>query len=167
MHSPDPSAPITATPEATRFAIAFAEAWSAPTPERLASLLTDDVVLAQPLFPTSYGKVEAEESFARIFELIPDLHAIVTRHWGDDEIVTIAFELVGTLGGREIRWPLIDIFELRDGLGVRRDSYFDPAALVLAVLTRPRAWLPYLRSGLWRRPAVSGAKVPAPLPPRE
>jgi ketosteroid isomerase-like protein len=130
------------------FAARFAEAWSAPTPTRLSALLTDDVVLIQPLGPTTRGKAEAEHAFAGILELIPDLHAEVHRSWGDEAGGSIEFDLVGTLGGSELRWHLVDVFDLRDGLGSKRVSYFDPAPIIRAVATRPRAWLPFVRSRL-------------------
>jgi hypothetical protein len=133
------------------FAGRFAEAWSAPTPTRLSALLTEDVVLVQPMGPTTRGKAEAERAFAGILEIIPDLHAEVHRSWGDASSGSIEFDLVGTVGGSELRWHVVDVFELRDGLGSKRVSYFDPAPILRAVATRPGAWLPFLRSRLPRR----------------
>ena len=133
------------------FAARFAEAWSAPTPERLTALLTDDVVLEQPMAPTARGKEQAKATLGRLIELIPDIHAEVHSSWGDAGGGAITFDLIGTLGGRELRWHLVDVFELRDGLGSKRTSYFDPAPLIAAVATRPTAWLPFARSGVWRR----------------
>jgi hypothetical protein len=133
------------------FAARFAEAWAAPTPGRLSALLTDDVVLIQPLAPTARGRAEAERAFGRLLELVPDIHAEVFESWGDAEGGAITFDLIGTLGGSELRWHLVDVFELRDGLGSKRTSYFDPSTLAKAVATRPKAWLPFAGSGLWRR----------------
>jgi ketosteroid isomerase-like protein len=138
--------------QADEFAARFAAAWRAPTPDGLVALLSDDVTLIQPLSATTRGKPAARSALGRLLALIPDLHAEVLDHWGrGDDRVVIEFNLIGTLGGRELRWRLIDVFELRDGLGRQRRSHFDPAPLVTAILTRPAAWLPYLRSGLWRR----------------
>jgi len=136
---------------ASSFAARFAEAWNAPTPDRLVALLTDDVVLVQPLGPTTNGAEAARQGLARLLSWIPDLRADVHDHWGDERRVVIEFDLVGTVGGRPLRWRVVDIFELRDGLGSRRRAHFDPTPLIGALLTRPRAWIPYLRSGLWRR----------------
>ena len=133
------------------FAARFAEAWAAPTPSRLSALLTDDVVLIQPLAPTARGRAEAERAFGRLLELVPDIHAEVFESWGDAEGGAITFDLIGTLGGSELRWHLVDVFELRDGLGSKRTSYFDPAPVIAAVATRPKAWLPFAKSGVWRR----------------
>ena len=135
----------------SEFAARFAEAWSAPTPERLTALLTDDVVLEQPMAPTARGKEQAKATLGKLIELIPDVHAEVHSSWGDEDGGAITFDLIGTLGGRELRWHLVDVFELRDGLGSKRTSYFDPAPLVAAIATRPAAWLPFARSGIWRR----------------
>lgn len=133
------------------FAQRFTEAWSPPTPGRLGALLTDDVVLIQPLAPTTHGRAAAERAFGRLLELMPDIHAEVFDHWGDGEGGAITFDLIGRLGGREVRWHLVDVFELRDGLGAKRTSYFDPAPLIAAVATRPTAWIPFATSGIWRR----------------
>ena len=136
--------------EADRFAARFSAAWSEPTADRLVALLTDDVVLAGPLVRTSRGKPAAREGLTRLLAFIPDLHAEVHGHWGEGDRVAIHFDLVGTIDGRELRWSVVDIFELRDGQGARRDAHFDPLPLILALLGRPRAWPAYLRSGLWR-----------------
>lgn len=115
------------------------------------AILTEDVELVQPLAPTTRGREAAVEAFGRVLDFVPDLHAEVLDHWHRGERVTIEFDLAGTVGGKPLRWHLVDVFDLRDGLGRRRVSYFDPLPLLGAVLTRPRAWLPYARSGLWRR----------------
>lgn len=145
---PDPTQAATAPHP---FAARFADAWAAPTLERLTALLTDDVELIQPLAPTTRGKPAAREAFARILTLVPDLHAVVHGHSGAGDCLTIQFELAGTLAGKPIRWQLVDVFELEGELARRRTSYFDPTPLIVAILTRPGAWLPYARSGLWRR----------------
>ena len=63
------------------------------------------------------------------------------------EVVFIEFTLVGTFGGREISWPAVDRFLLREGLGAERLSYFDPLQPLLGTLTRPSGWGRLLRSG--------------------
>ncbi len=133
------------------FAGRFAEAWSAPTATRLGRLLCDDVVLEQPMAPTARGRAAAESTLGSLIELIPDIHAEVQESWGGAGGGAITFDLVGTLGGRELRWHLVDVFELRGGLVARRISYFDPGPLITAIITRPRAWIPFARSGVWRR----------------
>ena len=75
------------------FAARFAEAWSAPTPERLTALLTDDVVLEQPMAPTARGKEQAKATLGRLIELIPDIHAEVHSSWGDAGGGAITFDL--------------------------------------------------------------------------
>ena len=101
--------------------------------------------------PTARGREQAKATLGKLIELIPDIHAEVHSSWGDAGGGAITFDLIGTLGGRELRWHLVDVFELRDGLGSKRTSYFDPAPLIAAVATRPKAWLPFARSGVWRR----------------
>lgn len=145
------SAARASTPEFEDFKERFAAAWSAPTIEGFGALQTDDVVLEQPMAPPAHGKPAALRTMGAIIDLIPDIRAEVHDGWGDASGGVITFDLVGTLGGSELRWPVVDVFELRDGLVAKRVSYFDPAPLVKAIATRPRAWIPFARSGIWRR----------------
>jgi ketosteroid isomerase-like protein len=136
-----------------QFVDAFAQFWRAPSADGLDALLTEDVVLRQPLTPTARSLQAGQREFARIFVAIPDLHALVDR-WGPTrDGVLIEFRLIGTLGGQPIEWPVVDRFVLREGMAVERVSYYDPGFLIKAIVTRPSCWLQVLRSGLlnpWR-----------------
>jgi len=128
--------------EAADFVRRFEEAWARSDPDALVALFTDEARLVQPMMPTTVGKAAARAAFARLLGMVPDLHAIVHR-WGagDEEgVVFIEFTLAGTFGGRELSWPAVDRFVLRDGLVVERASYFDAARLGLEMATRPRGW---------------------------
>jgi hypothetical protein len=98
----------------------------------------------------SAGATRDAEGFAKAFEAywtvptVDGLDALL----GERDGVLIEFRLIGTLGGRSIEWPVVDRFVLREGLAVERVSYYDPTRLLLAILTRPRSWLRFLRSGL-------------------
>jgi ketosteroid isomerase-like protein len=148
-----------AVSEAAEFVQRFATAWSKCDPDALAQLLDEDVVLIQPMMPSTRGRDAARAAFGRLFELIPDLGATVHRWGAGDGVLFIEFTLAGTFGGRELSWPAVDRFILRDGLALRRVSYFDPLPLALKMLTRPRGWGRVIRSGF--RPAFGGPRSDA------
>lgn len=132
------------------FVEAFKAYWHDPSVDALVELLSEDVVLRQPLGPTTRGLEAGKRAFARILAAIPDLRATVVR-WGPTEDgVLIEFRLHGTVGGKPVEWPVVDRFVLRDGLATERVSYFDPGRLLRAVATRPTSWPRLLRSRVGR-----------------
>ena len=131
---------------AQEFVDAFERFWRAPSVDALEALLTEDIVLQQPLEPTSRGIAAGKRAFARIFATVPDLHAVVDRWTATEDGVLIEFRLMGTVGGRPIEWPAVDRFMLRNGKAALRTSYFDPTPLIRAFLSRPRSWARLLRS---------------------
>jgi ketosteroid isomerase-like protein len=126
---------------AAAFVDGFARSWAAPTVESHSALWHDDIVLIQPLMPKAIGRKACEDGFARLFGLIPDLHATV-RRWAatEPDVVFIEFTLAGTFGGRPIEWDAVDRFVLRDGLALERVSYFDSMPFALEMALRPRGW---------------------------
>lgn len=152
--------PIESGSDAASFVDRFEARWSKSSADALGELLTDDVVLIQPAMPSIAGKRAANDAFSRLFRLIPDLHVQVHRWAAHDQVLFIEFTLIGTFGGREVSWPAVDRFLLRDGLAAERISYFDPMPLMLTTLRRPRGWRRLLASGF--RPSLS----PAPNPNR-
>src|SRR6516165_4494365 len=97
---------------------AFADGWKRPHPHAWDSLLATDVELHQPLMPDGIGVGHWQRQFARLQAVLPDIH------------------------GQVIAWaPVTDRLRLSaNGTVVRRDSFFDPTPLVVALATRPRAW---------------------------
>ena len=150
---------VGAASEAAGFVQRFADAWSKCDAAALAELLDEDVLLVQPMMPSTRGREAARAAFARLFELIPDLRATVHRWGAGDDVLYIEFTLSGTFGGRQLSWPAVDRFVLRDGLALRRVSYFDPLPLAFKMLTRPRGWGRIVRSGF--RPAFGGPRSDA------
>lgn len=130
----------------------FVEGWSRPRgPDAFADhfcrVIDPEIRLVQPQIPTVVGHREFRERFARpLFALIPDIRGEVERWAGDGDVAFIELRLHGTLGGRPVSWRVVDRVTLRDGLAVERVSYFDPAPLLVAVLTRPRAWPRFVRA---------------------
>lgn len=133
-----------------RFVEGFRAFWRAPTLDGLDALLAPDVVLIQPLSRPMRGLAAAKAGFARIFALIPDLHAEVDGWAASDDTLFIDFRLIGTLGGRPIAWPAVDRFRLPGPLATERVSYFDALPLLGALAGRPSSWGRLLRSGIVR-----------------
>jgi ketosteroid isomerase-like protein len=134
------------------FVARFESAWGKSDPDALLELLTEDVRLIQPTMPHTVGKEAARKQFARLLKAIPDLHAKVHRWAARDEVLFIEFTLIGTYGGRELSWPAVDRFLMRDGLAAERISYFDPVPIGAALVTRPGGWRRLLTSGF--RPSL-------------
>jgi ketosteroid isomerase-like protein len=134
------------TEAAQAWVLAFAEGWLAPASadaftDHFQSWFDPHIRLIQPRLPTLVGHQAFRERFARpLFALIPDLDGQVERFAIGADCAYIELTLRGTLGGRPIAWRACDRATLRDGLVVERESYFDPAPLLRALLTRPRAW---------------------------
>jgi hypothetical protein len=113
------------------FAKRFAEYWSHPTVEGLRAILRDDVRLVAPLTPTTESLDEAGQTFAGMFELIPDLTAQVHRWGPHPDGCFIEFTLSGTLNGEPVAWRAVDSFMLDDqGMAAERVSFFDPTPLL-------------------------------------
>jgi ketosteroid isomerase-like protein len=134
--------------EAAEFVRGFERHWASPDPTALFDLLHPDVHLVQPLLPEMHSSAAYAEQLRRLLLLVPDLTGRVHRWVPDDNGVIIEHTLGGTVGGKRIELRLCDRITLREGKVVERIAYFDPTPLLLAVLTRPRAWLPYLRMKL-------------------
>lgn len=126
------------------FAERFAAGWAAPTAERLAALLCEDVVLCQPHLPPLRGKEAALAEFRRLFTWLPGLHGQVHRARGADGVVFIEWTMRFPIG-RGVAIDAVDRFLLRDGLGAERTVYLDQLPLIAGVLRAPRAWSGYLR----------------------
>jgi hypothetical protein len=99
--------------------------------EGLSQLLRDDVRLVAPLTPATDGLEDGRQTFAGIFEMIPDITGQVHR-WGPHaEGCFIEFTLSGTLNGAPISWRCVDSFDLDDaGMASQRLSFFDPTPVL-------------------------------------
>jgi hypothetical protein len=144
---------------AADFARRFAEFWRAPTPERLDTVLAEQVRLVAPMTPTTHTLAEGKEVFRSLFGLIPDLTGEV-HSWGTTvDGLLIEFTLAGTVGGKRVSWRAVDHFVVGgDGFATERINYFDPLPLIAAIARRPRAWPALLRSRL--RPRRSQSSRP-------
>jgi len=135
---------------AARFVDAFQDYWSQPSPDRMGEILTDDVVLIQPLSEPLQGLEAAQGEFRRLFAWLPDLTARVD-HWAYREgVLFIEFRLSATLEEERVEWSLVDRFTLRDGKASKRVSYFDPLPLLARVGKAPSSWWGWWKSGAAR-----------------
>jgi hypothetical protein len=132
---------------------AFTRAWSDPGgadgfTAQIEPWLDPAVRLIQPQLPPMTGRGAFRRKFVEpLFGLIPDLRGTVER-WGRSPGGCYAeLTMTGTLGGRPVSWRVCDRMTLRDGLVLERESYLDPTPVLLAALSRPRAWPALVR--LW------------------
>lgn len=132
-----------------RVLAAFSAGWEKPGPHAWDDLLDADLELIQPMLRDGRGREVWWDEVSRLMALLPDLRGDVVRWSGTEDTVFIHVRFSGTLGGKPLEWRAVD--ELRvdpAGSVLRRESFFDSTPLALQVLLRPRAWLPWWRSGI-------------------
>jgi ketosteroid isomerase-like protein len=140
-----------ASAEALAWVEAFTEGWRAPTDAdsfagHFDAWIAEDIRLVAPQLPTLVGREAFRERFARpLFELIDGLHATVENWAANGDVVLIEITLRGSVGGRELRLPIVDRVTLRNGVAAERVSFLDPAPLLTAVARAPAAWPTFLK----------------------
>lgn len=128
---------------------AFTAGWKQPGPHAWDDFLADDVELVQPMLRDGRGRALWWDEAARLMELLPDLHGEVLAWSAVQDTMFIDVRFTATLGGKPMIWRAVDVLRIdSSGALLRRESFFDSAPLALTVLRRPRAWLPWWRSGL-------------------
>ena len=102
---------------------------------------TDDVVWDDVTHPSCpvYGKEAAGAIYAGIIEAIPDVHLESVRRFSAGESVVVDESiLTGHVhgswagvegGGAPVRIRMLHVFDLRDGLIARENTWFDAAAV--------------------------------------
>lgn len=149
-------------PRYAHLAQQFQRSWNAPGPGAWDDLLTEDVILVQPLVPTARGRGAWDAQIDRVLELVPDLQGTV-QHWsGHGNTLFIELALAGTLAGKPVSWGQVDVLTLSGDRVSKRVSYFDSAPLGLTVLRRPRAWPSAWRAGI-RRTVPSAIREKSPV----
>ena len=140
--------PVTAMrmePDNAAIAAGFIDAWAKPTPDRLAALLTEDVLLLQPVTKPLRGKAAVREDFAKLLRWLPDMRGEIDAIADRGDTLLISFRLLFTLGGRPYELRVVDRIVGRGKLICEREAYFDSLGFMVAVLKRPSSWLSYLR----------------------
>ena len=105
---------------------------------------TDDLVwddVGNPVCPV-YGKSAAGEIYEGIIDAIPDLHLeSVSRFASSDHVVDESVatgHIQGTFigiegGGAPVRFRILHVFDIRDGLISREQAWFDTAGVIRQV----------------------------------
>jgi hypothetical protein len=153
-----------------RYVAAWKQGWSHGAGEtclneHAATILDEHTTYIQPLFDAVAGEEGMRRLFGRIFALIHDMR-VELDHWAvDDGVAFIEFTLSGTVGGRPVQVRGVDRMRLDGDKLALRESYFDPLPLLIALLTRPRAWPGALASlRLHTLPHLRPDRVPRPRP---
>ncbi len=137
---------------AAAWVASFEAGWRAPRDAasfvaHFAPILSVNVRMAQPQAPTTTDIDEFRRLVVEpLFTLAPDIRAEVDGWAAQGEVIYIAITLRATIGGRPFSWRAIDQVTLHDGVAVQRVSYFDPAPLLRAIVTRPRSWPRFLHA---------------------
>jgi len=106
------------------------EAFNAHDIDAVMSFFADDCVLEMPRGPDPWGqrlegRERVREGLASRFAGIPDVHYSDDRHWLAGDRGCSEWLLTGTsVEGQRIAVRGCDLFELRDGKIVRKDSYW-------------------------------------------
>jgi SnoaL-like domain len=120
----------------------FVKGWGRPEPHAWDELLADDAELVQPMLRSGRGRAVWHEEARRLLRLAPDLRGDVLAWAGRDGVVFIDLRLSATVGGRPLVFRSVDKLLIDpDGRVLRREAFFDPAPIALALLLRPAAWL--------------------------
>ncbi|MEE2732116.1 MAG: nuclear transport factor 2 family protein [Pseudomonadota bacterium] len=127
------------------FSERFAQAWREPTPQKLAELLAEDVVLYQPHLPPIRGKAAAVAEFTRLFEWLPGTFSETRNSRENEELALIEHVLHFPVGKSYIKVPAVDRFILKDGLANERVVYFDQIRLISGVIRHPGTWLGFVK----------------------
>ncbi|MHA6619609.1 nuclear transport factor 2 family protein [Pseudonocardia sp. DLS-67] len=129
----------------------FEKGWDRPDPHAWDDLLAEDAEFVQPLLPSGRGRAVWHEAARRLLRLAPDLRGDVMTWAGRDDVVFIDVRLRGTVGGKPLTFRSFDQLQIGpDGRVLRREAFFDPTPVALALLLRPAAWLGAVRLLLGR-----------------
>ena len=116
---------------------AIVNAFNAHDLDAIMEYFADDCSLDMPRGPKPWGarvsgKSAVRGALATRFEGLPDVHYAEDRHWVAGNLGVSEWLLTGTTPeGRAVRVRGCDHWEFRDGLVVRKDSYWkivEPAA---------------------------------------
>src|SRR5688500_20329013 len=110
-------------PRYAHLAQMFQRSWTAPGPGAWDDLLTEDVLMVQPLVPTTRGRSAWDAQINDVLELVPDLTGTVQNWSGSGNTMFIELTLAGTLGGKPVSWGLVDVLPLTGDRVSKRVSY--------------------------------------------
>lgn len=111
-------------------AMRYHTAWAEHDPDAIVAMHTDDTVFhAHGIREPAVGLAATREAIVAFFEMAPDIaFATKTVYFGDGHIVT-EYVVSGTSDGAAFAVDGTDVFQIRDGLIARKDTYMDTAGL--------------------------------------
>jgi ketosteroid isomerase-like protein len=111
-------------------AVRYGAAWAAHDPDAIVAMHTPDSVFHQHgLSEPAVGIDAVREAIAAVFAMVPDLaFDRKSAHFGEAHIVT-EYVMSGTVDGTPFACDGVDVFQVRDGLMARKDTYLDTAGL--------------------------------------
>jgi ketosteroid isomerase-like protein len=112
--------------------IGLCEAFNAHDPDRILEFFADDCVLEMPRGREPHGsrfegKARVREGLVSRFEGLPDVHYGSAEHFVDQDakVGMSKWTLTGTArDGKRVKVNGCDFYTFRDGLVVRKDSYW-------------------------------------------
>lgn len=127
----------------------FAKGWAHPGPHAWDDMLTEDVELIQPMLAPAHGREQFGDEVRRLLRLAPDISGEVLDWAGRDNVLFIDLRLTATIGRAPLTFRTLDKLRITpDAMVSQRDAFFDTAPIAATLLTRPRAWWPWFRSGV-------------------
>jgi hypothetical protein len=142
-------APIDWAPIHEKVVAEFRTGWDRPDPKAWDSFLGESMEFVQPMLRCGVGPELWHEETARLLKLLPDVRADVLTWAGVGETIFLHLRFEATLGGRPLSWEAVDVLRVApDGTAVFRESFFDSVPVAAELMRRPRAWLPWWRSGV-------------------
>jgi len=134
----------------------FRTGWDRPEPHAWDAFAGDSMRFVQPMLRDGVGPEVWWEESARTLALLPDLRADVLRWAGAGENLFIHVRFTASLAGKPLSWEAVDFLRITpEGTAVFRESFFDSVPVATTLISRPRAWLRWWRSGVgplfWRR----------------
>lgn len=109
---------------------AILDAFNAHDLDAIMEFFADDCSFDLPRGPEAWGqrfigKEAVRKGLATRFEGLPDVHYGEDRHWVSGDRGASEWLLTGTTrDGRRVRVRGCDLWEFRDGMVVRKDSYW-------------------------------------------
>ena len=109
---------------------AIGDAFNRHDVEGILSFFADDGVFDQPVGAEIWGhrysgKDEIRQAFSTLFMNIPDIHWEPVRNWVSGDMGCSEWRRTGvTTNGDAQDWLGCDLFTFRDGLVIKKDSYF-------------------------------------------
>jgi steroid delta-isomerase-like uncharacterized protein len=123
---------------AAAFVERFADAWSAPTPERLVALVDCKSTFLYPFMTEPVDRDGLRDYFANALTAMPDLRLEVRRWAAHGDDVLIEWSAGATVGGEQVEWDGADRFSFDGERVVEARSYYDTEP-IRAALSAPAA----------------------------